>query len=99
MEDRRFDSLTKSVATRTNRRSLLAGILGIGAGVTAAAVASDSAEAARRGFSGPKLPWLTPPSTCLAEGSSCGEDTQCCSRCCVSAGGGAPFCAGVQICK
>ena len=99
MNGRHFDSLTKSVATRTNRRSLLAGLLGISAGIAVTAVAPDSADAARRGFSGPRFPPFTPTTICLEDGSSCGDGAICCSACCVSAGGGEPFCAGAEICQ
>jgi hypothetical protein len=96
MDDRRFDSFTKSVANRSNRRRLLTGMLGLSAGAIVAAIATDSTEAARRGFAGPKLP--TPPSMCNGVGDPCPDASDCCSGCCVSAGG-APFvCAIEDIC-
>ena len=96
MDDRRFDSFAKSVANRSNRRRLLTGMLGLSAGVVVAAIATDSTEAARRGFAGPTLP--TPPSMCNPVGDPCSAASDCCSGCCVS-GGGAPFvCADESVC-
>ncbi len=49
MDDRRFDSLTKALASGTNRRTLFKGLLGLG-GVTVVggALADNKADAARR---------------------------------------------------
>lgn len=97
MEDRRFDSFVKSVAHRSNRRRLLTGVLGLGAGVVVAAVANDSTEAARRGFAGP---FAAPPTpVCLAVGESCSDSSACCSNCCVSAGGAPFFCEAEGFCE
>jgi hypothetical protein len=97
MDDRRFDSFVKTVATRSNRRRLLTGMLGLGAGAVVASIATDSTEAARRGFAGPTLP--TPPAMCTSDGDPCSDGSECCSHCCVS-GGGAPFvCVAEDICK
>lgn len=96
MEDRQFDSFTKAVASRSNRRRLLTSMLGLSAGVAVTAIASDSTEAARRGFAGPLAP--KPPSMCNPVGDPCSGASDCCSGCCVS-GGGAPFvCADESVC-
>ena len=98
MEQDRFDSLAKAVAARSNRRRLLTGILGLGMGAAAGAVVFAPADAARRGFGGPKLPTSTPEPVCIEIGNPCSPESVCCSGCCVS-GGGAPFqCVGAGIC-
>jgi hypothetical protein len=99
MEDQRFDAFVKSVAHRTSRRRLLTGILGLGAGVAVAAAGADSTEAARRGFSGPAFPPLTPPRMCSETGTSCSSSEECCSACCVSGGGGPAACVDESICS
>ena len=98
MDQDRFDSLAKSVTLRSNRRRMLKGLLGLGAGAAVASVALSPAEAARRGFSRPTLPIVTPPPMCGAEGSGCARPGDCCSSCCVSAGGADPVCAAAEIC-
>jgi hypothetical protein len=61
MDDRRFDSITRSIGTSRTRRDALKGLLGIGAGTVAAgALLGQRTEAARRGFSGPVFPTWTP---------------------------------------
>ncbi len=55
MDDRRFDSLTRALAKGGSRRTLLKGLLGLGAATASAAVVQDT-EAARRGYPGPPLP-------------------------------------------
>jgi hypothetical protein len=62
MDDRRFDSIARSLAEGHSRREVLKGLLGLG-GVAAAgiAIASGDVEAARRGFSGPTIPTPPPP--------------------------------------
>lgn len=59
MDDRRFDSLARSLASGANRRQFLrhGSAFAIAAG---AALVARNAEAARRGYSGPKFPTLTP---------------------------------------
>lgn len=71
MDDRRFDTLARSLATGRSRRDLLKRVLGGSAGVVAAGtLGSRSTEAARRGFSGPTFPTWTP---CVrdAQGACC----------------------------
>jgi hypothetical protein len=61
MDDRRFDGLTRALATGRNRREVMKGLLGIGAGAVAGgALFGQGTEAARRGFSGPVFPTFTP---------------------------------------
>lgn len=76
MDDRRFDMLARSLASGMNRRTMLKGVLGLGTGavVGSAAMAGD-AEAARRGYSGPRFPTLPPgPCTPRCDGTTCGSD-------------------------
>ncbi len=71
MDDRRFDSLTRSIAVGRNRRDVLKRLLGVGvAAVAVAALPEHATEAARRGFSGPTFPTFTP---CVrdAQGACC----------------------------
>jgi hypothetical protein len=56
MDGSRFDHLTRELGTRVSRRSLLARALGLGGIAVIAGHTLQDAEAARRGFSGPKLP-------------------------------------------
>ncbi len=72
MDHQRFDELTRALASGRNRRSVLRGMLGLG-GALAGAAAVTSADAARRGFSGPKLP--TPPP---CDGGLCGDPCDSC---------------------
>src|SRR5262245_1585574 len=60
MGDRQFDSLVRSLAEIRNRRSVLKGILGVGASIGAASAMVREVDAARRGFSGPTFPTPTP---------------------------------------
>ena len=55
MDDRRFDALARSLASRAGRRAFLLGALSAGVALGAAAFGQD-VDAARRGFSGPRLP-------------------------------------------
>ncbi len=55
MDDRKFDSLVKSFASGTSRRSLLKGMLGLGgAALTGSVVLDGDSEAARRPTPTPK---------------------------------------------
>jgi hypothetical protein len=73
MDDRRFDTLARALAGTHNRRDLLKRLLGMGAGAAAVvALPGHATEAARRGFSGPTFPTVTP----------CLRDNQ--GRCCDS---------------
>lgn len=85
MDTNRFDGLVKSLASRRNRRDVLKGLFGAGAAVSAVSLGLDGADAARRGFSGPKLP-CTP--TCGE--NSCGASDGC--------GGICATCPGGKIC-
>lgn len=71
MDDARFDSLTRGLGAAVNRRAALKGLLGLGAASVGIGRLADGADAARRGYSGPKLP--TPaPDPC-----GCGPNTTC----------------------
>jgi len=71
MDDQRFDSLVRSFASGANRRQILKGVLGLGAGVAGAALtAMDDADAARRGFPGPRIFPCEPQ----CDGTSCGSN-------------------------
>jgi len=86
MDDRRFDSLVKALATGTSRRSVFKGLLGLG-GVTAigGSLLQDGADAARRPTPTPKAPSCpgqqflqSGQCTCPASApSKCGPD--CCN--------------------
>lgn len=85
MDDRKFDTIARNLATGTSRRSLLAGLLGLG-GLAAGGLDVQHAGAARRGFSGPRLP----PSGC--RGDLCEPSTQCSDD--YDCAGGAICCVG-----
>jgi hypothetical protein len=83
MDDRKFDTITRNWASGTSRRAVLKGFLGLG-GIVAAGVELHHAGAARRGFSGPVFPGLTPteppcvnPDSCLV--SACCSGFRCCN--------------------
>ena len=61
MDGFRFDRLTREIGTRVSRRSFLARALGLGGTAVIAGYAGQDAEAARRGFSGPKFPTCPGP--------------------------------------
>lgn len=88
MDDRRFDALTRRLGSSTSRRTVLKGLVGIGAIATAGMVIGGPTEAARRGYSGPKFvvtPTPTPPPPiCWEDGHACTiEDfTNCCNLAC-----------------
>jgi len=89
MDDQQFDTFARNLASGTNRRAVLKGLLGLG-GVAAAAIELHSASAARRGFSGPALPGFTPteppcvnPPSC-ASGQSCCSGYYCCNGQCIA---------------
>ena len=97
MEDAQFDSLTKQVALRKSRRQVLSAVLGVTGGAIVALSVRQPGDAARRGFSGPRL--SGPVQTCLDAGESCGNRIdECCSGCCVSAGGGLAVCVAQTSC-
>ncbi len=86
MDDRRFDSLTRSLASGASRRSVLKGILGLGgAAVAAGTVLDQQADAARRPTPTPtpvKCPGRQTPvnGVCTCPGDApfkCGPD--CCT--------------------
>jgi hypothetical protein len=56
MDGSRFDHLTRAFATKTSRRSALARALSMAGIAAIAGPKLHDAEAARRGFSGPRLP-------------------------------------------
>lgn len=82
MDDRRFDAFARSLASASNRRQLLRGLLGFGG--VAAAVSLDHAEAARRPTPTPK-PIRCPGTQIWADGECVCPDGQvtCGSACCV----------------
>jgi hypothetical protein len=94
MDDRRFDSLVRSLASGGSRRTLFKGFLGLGgAVVVGAAVSGHDAQAARRGFSGPKLPQPCVP-TC--DGATCGGSDGCGGTC---GCGDGHYCSGFGCCE
>ena len=81
MDDQRFDSITRKLASGTSRRAALKGLLGIGGVAVAGLAGSGQTDAARRGFSGPSFS-LTPTPICVANGNTCPEDPADPSLCC-----------------
>jgi hypothetical protein len=72
MDDRRFDALVRSLASGASRRAVLKGMLGLGgAAVASAAGLPDHAHAARRGFTGPRIPTPCVPN---CDGTTCGSN-------------------------
>ena len=63
MDDKRFDSITRLMASGSNRRSLIKGFLGLGgAAVTGRVVLDhDGVEAARRSYPNPETGHLSRP--------------------------------------
>ena len=84
MDDHRFDALTRSLASGRNRRDVVKGLLGIGAGaLVAGALSGQKTEAARRGFGGLVFPAWTPcrrdyKGDCCASGVLAGDI--CCTN-------------------
>jgi hypothetical protein len=97
MESDRFAALTRTLAHAASRRSALKGFLGLGMAAIGAASLTPGAGAARRGFSGPKLPT---PDTCscppnhVCVGGVCFQlCIECpCGTCSVIPGGGPNLC-------
>ena len=75
MNHRRFDELTRDLASGYSRRAVMRGLLGLGGAAFAGGALAGSADAARRGFSGPKLP-TPPPCT----GGLCGDPCDACAE-------------------
>lgn len=71
MDDRHFDGIARAVASAPNRRQLLKSLVGLGALAAPMALMQDG-QAARRGYSGPKLPPFGCQSQC--NGNSCGSN-------------------------
>lgn len=93
MEDQRFDALVKAVASGKNRRSLLKGMLGLGAAaVVGTTVRESEVDAARRPTPTPKP--ITCPGNQTWNGSQCvcpsGLD-KCGPDCCNTGGSGADY--------
>ena len=84
MDEARFDALTRAFSRRIDRRRVLQGFFGIGGASLAGALRAEPGEAARRGYSGPKLPKPNEPGLCSAGvdtclgGSSCNSGTALC---------------------
>ncbi len=82
MEDRTFDTFAKALAQGRNRRTMLKGLLGIGGAVAAGSMLDKEADAARRGFSGPKQPTpVSPAPTC--DPNTCYGCNSCINGVCV----------------
>lgn len=104
MDDRRFDALARSLASASNRRQVLKGLLGLG-GVTAAGAIAPGADAARRPAPTPKPPscpgqqtWQNGACTCPPNTTGCGPDccpagAQCCDNACCYG-----LCYGEELC-
>lgn len=91
MDDRRFDSLTRAVASAQNRRTVLKGLLGLGGIALTGAAVTGSADAARRPTPTPKP--VACPGAQHWDGTKCTCDTgtDCGPECCT---GSAVCCDG-----
>src|SRR5690349_16906798 len=90
MDDKRFDSITKALASGVSRRSVFKGLFGLGGTALTGAVVirDDAAEAARRPTPTPKAPrcpgnqtWNGAKCVCPANLSQCGPNggPSCCN--------------------
>ncbi len=84
MDDVRFDALTRALSRRIGRRSTLGRFLAIGGVMLASAASTSETEAARRGFSGPKLPHDSNDVLCSLGADTCHGGVGC--------NGGTGFC-------
>jgi serine-rich repeat adhesion-like glycoprotein len=82
MDDRRFDALTRSMASARSRRQLLKGIAGLGAVMGGVAVSGAGADAKRREEPPCTSWWCAVLGRCLARGARCTRNDQCCSGRC-----------------
>jgi hypothetical protein len=78
MDERKFDTIARTLASGTSRRGMLKGLLGVG-GIAIAAAGLQDASAARRGFTGPTFPRPEPteppcinPNICAVSGCCAG---------------------------
>jgi hypothetical protein len=78
MDERKFDTIARTLASGTSRRKMLKGMLGVG-GMAIAAAGLQDANAARRGFTGPTFPRPEPteppcinPNVCAVSGCCAG---------------------------
>ncbi len=81
MDDRRFDALTRALASGRNRRQLLKGLLGLGSAVATGAAVTE-VQAARRPTPTPRP--VTCPGSQIWNGSECvcPSGTKCGPDCC-----------------
>lgn len=86
MDDRRFDTISRKLASGASRRVVLRGLLGLGGVAVAAGTELHRADAARRGFSGPPIIRLPVPSTQCSSDYDCGGDIVCCVGTCCTTG-------------
>lgn len=81
MESERFDALTRRLGRASGRRAAIKGLLGLGVASMVGLGAAGESDAARRGFSGPKLPTPEPTPACplgaCSETCPCGEGQVC----------------------
>ncbi len=107
MDDRTFDTLAKTFASRQTRRSLLRNLLGIGGAATVAAVASRSSGSAQIAGPGPQItpiPICPPSRMCGTD--CCGLSETCCNgvccsgaeQCCDPPGTASPICLPDDAC-
>lgn len=90
MDGSRFDALTRAIGTSTSRRAAIKSLLGLGGALVAGnRLGLDGAEAARRGYSGPKFPTPGPSDPSCPSGQTwngeacvCSAGITCGSNCC-----------------
>lgn len=103
MDDRSFDALVRSLATGSNRRQILRGLLGLGAGIAAAGTIAQT-DAARRPTVTPPAPkcpgsqiWngsaCTCPSGTICGPACCEAGSVCCDNACCDGD-----CYGEELC-
>lgn len=107
MDNRRFDYLTKALASQTSRRQALKGVLGLGAATVTGGVANEATSAARRPTPTPKpvscpgsQVWTGSACVCPEGRSACGpaccdSPAACCDNACCPGG---TVCIGEEIC-
>jgi hypothetical protein len=84
MDERRFDGIAKTMARKTDRRSMLRGLLGIGTAITAGVVGLEAASAARPAM---RVAVLSPTCVRSCGPDSCGMPDGCGGICTICSGG------------
>ncbi len=96
MDNKRFDSLTKALASGQSRRSVIKGLLGLGGAAAVSTVVADGTDARRRSnITLPAAPTTTTAAPCRAGFEPCTTNvTGCCAIC----SGNTPVTCGLECC-